>query len=68
MRVVTTWMYFDREQISAGFESHRRRGRGEEPEPGIGIAWFAGDTSTLGSISNHKLDLPPKKWTGLSCF
>ena len=41
-------MYFDRSQIPAERSFGRRpRGRGEEPEPGIGIGWFPGDTTTL---------------------
>ena len=55
MRVVTTWMYFDKEQVTGDFGFRRHRGRGEEPEPGIGIGWFAGDTSSIGRISNLKL-------------
>jgi hypothetical protein len=54
MRVLTTWMYFDRDQIT-GADFRRPRGRGEEPEAGVGIAWFAGDTSSLSSISNLKI-------------
>jgi hypothetical protein len=51
MRVLTTWMYFDK---VAGDSRHRPRGRGEEPEPGVGIAWFRGDTSGSVDISNVK--------------
>ncbi len=51
MRVLTTWMYFDK---VAGEPRHRRRGRGEEPEMGVGIAWFACDTSAAMEISNLK--------------
>jgi hypothetical protein len=49
MRVLTTWMFFDDKQIrrEPPFGPRRPRGRGEEPEPGIGVAWFAGDTTTL---------------------
>src|SRR5579864_8987606 len=56
MRILTTWMYFDPSQV-VGEPSwrSRRRGRGEEPEPGIGIAWCAGDTSSMMSISNLKV-------------
>ena len=47
MRVLTTWMYFDRSQVREG-EPRRFRGRpAEEIEPGIGVAWFAGETSNL---------------------
>ncbi|WP_156816351.1 hypothetical protein [Oceanibaculum indicum] len=54
MRIITTWMYFDPSQV-AGDESYRRgRGRGDKVEPGIGIAWCAGDTSTLMPISSLK--------------
>jgi hypothetical protein len=44
-------MYFDK---VAGDSRHRPRGRGEEPEPGVGIAWFRGDTSGSMDISNLK--------------
>lgn len=55
MRIVTTWMYFDSSQVTAEPPwRERRRGRGEEPEPGIGIAWCAGDTAELMSVSNLK--------------
>jgi hypothetical protein len=50
VRVITTWMYFDEEQIKGEFRSgHPDRGprRGEKPEPGIGIGWFPGDTAEL---------------------
>jgi hypothetical protein len=55
MRVLTTWMYFDSSQVKGELGFHRPRGRGEEPEPGIGVAWFGGDTTTLSSISNAKI-------------
>lgn len=56
MRVLTTWMYFDRSQIVDELEHHHRaRGRGEEPEPGVGVAWFAGDTTMLMPIENLKI-------------
>jgi len=55
MRVLTTWMYFDSSQVKGEPGFHRPRGRGEEPEPGIGVAWFGGDTTTLSSISNAKI-------------
>ena len=54
MRVLTTWMYFDSSQIK-GEKRFRPRGRGEEHEPGIGVAWFAGDTTTMMEISNLKV-------------
>lgn len=55
MRILTTWMYFDSSQVAAEPPwRDRRRGRGEEPEPGIGIAWCAGDTTELMSVSNLK--------------
>lgn len=55
MRILTTWMYFDSSQVTAEPPfSRRRRGRGEEPEPGIGIAWCAGDTTSLMSVSELK--------------
>ena len=56
MRILTTWMYFDSSQVTAEPPwRERRRGRGEEPEPGIGIAWCAGDTAELMSVSNLKV-------------
>lgn len=56
MRILTTWMYFDSSQITAEPPWRgRRRGRGEEPEPGIGVAWCAGDTTTLMPVSNLKV-------------
>ena len=54
MRILTTWMYFDSSQIS-GETRFRPRGRGEEAEPGIGVAWFRGDTTALMEISNLKI-------------
>jgi hypothetical protein len=57
MRVLTTWMYFDESEI-AGRENQRRRFRmrpvEEKQDGGIGIAWFGGNTTTVGSISNLK--------------
>jgi hypothetical protein len=69
MRVLTTWMYFDASQITAEPPPWRgrRRGRGEEPEPGIGIAWCAGDTASLMSISNLK-DFTPLPGPGYDEF
>lgn len=68
MRVLTTWMYFDESQIKGDFPSDRRdRGprRGEEPEPGIGIGWFAGDTADLMTpIHNVKLFRPLRSSRG----
>jgi hypothetical protein len=58
MRILTTWMYFDSSQVTAGPPRRRRPGRGEEPEPGIGVAWCAGDTTTLMSISTLKVFRP----------
>ena len=56
MRILTTWMYFDPSDINSEAPwRERRRGRGDEPEPGIGIAWCAGDTTELMSISNLKV-------------
>lgn len=55
MRILTTWMYFDPEQVKAEAPwRERRRGRGDEPEPGVGIAWCGGDTTALGDIDNVK--------------
>ncbi len=56
MRIITTWMYFDPSQVlSEGRRSWRRGGRGEEQvEPGIGIAWCAGDTTNLMPFDNLK--------------
>ena len=59
MRILTTWMYFDSSQVTAEPSWRgRRRGRGEEPEAGIGVAWCAGDTTTLMPISNLKVFRP----------
>ena len=59
MRILTTWMYFDSSQVAAEPPWRgRRRGRGEEPEPGIGVAWCAGDTTTLMPVSNLKVFRP----------
>jgi len=60
MRVLTTWMYFDSKQVISepplGPRNRRRpRGRGEDPEPGVGIAWFGGDTTTLVEIESVEL-------------
>lgn len=56
MRILTTWMYFDPSQITAEPSwRERRRGRGDEPEPGIAVAWCAGDTTELMSINNLKV-------------
>lgn len=55
MRIITTWMYFDASTIEPEGRYYRRRGRGDDVEPGIGIAWCAGDTTTLMQpISNLK--------------
>jgi hypothetical protein len=59
MRILTTWTYFDSSQVTVEPPWRgRRRGRGEEPEPGIGVAWCAGDTTSLMSISNLKAFRP----------
>jgi hypothetical protein len=55
MRVVTTWMYFDSPDVKFERPRSRPRGRGEEPDPGVGVAWFGGDTTTLGDIDNLKV-------------
>lgn len=55
MRALSTWMYFDRSQVTVEPPFGRPRGRGEEPEPGIGVAWFGGDTSNLIPVSNLKI-------------
>jgi hypothetical protein len=55
MRVLTTWMYFDASQIKSDHLLPLRRGRGEEPEPGIGVAWFAGGSATSQEIDNLKV-------------
>ena len=64
MRVITTWMYFDQSQIKGDGGFGRPRGRGEEPEPGIGVAWFGGDTTTLGDIVNLKIFRRLSGWRG----
>ena len=48
-------MYFDPAQIAGERNYRRRRGRGDDVEPGIGIAWCALDTANLMSISNLKV-------------
>jgi hypothetical protein len=48
-------MYFDKINGDMRF---RRRGRGEEAEPGIGIAWFRGDSSREVSELKHFRRLP----------
>ncbi|MDP4026618.1 hypothetical protein Q8W71_28830 [Methylobacterium sp. NEAU 140] len=48
-------MYFDPSQVVSEGRGRRYRGRGEDVEPGIGIAWCAGDTTSLLPISNFKL-------------
>jgi hypothetical protein len=52
MRVISTFMYFD--EVNGERKFRRHPGRGEETDPGIGIAWFAGETSDLMPISNLK--------------
>lgn len=54
MRIITTWMYFDPSQVESEGVYRRSRGRGDELEPGIGIAWCAGDTTNLMPFSNLK--------------
>ena len=59
MRVLTAWMYFESSQVTAEPPWRgRRRGRGDEMEPGIGIAWCAGDTTSLLSVSQMKVFRP----------
>jgi hypothetical protein len=60
MRVLTTWMYFDEAQIAGAKLGRRRirRGREEESDYGVGVAWFAGDTTSITSISNLKAFRP----------
>jgi hypothetical protein len=58
MRVLSTWMYFDSSQVTVEPPFSRPRGRGEEQEPGIGVAWFAGDIATLMPFSNLKILRP----------
>src|SRR5580698_7892519 len=57
MRILTTWMYFDRDQVKDGGPFRGPRpGRGEEkPDLGIGVAWCAGDTTDMMPISNLKI-------------
>lgn len=55
MRIITTWMYFNPSQITGEGKYRRRRGRSEEVEPGIGIAWCVGDTANLMPISSLKV-------------
>jgi hypothetical protein len=56
MRVLTTWMFFDNSQVTVEPPFGRPRGRGEEQEPGIGVGWFAGDTTTMMTpIDNLKI-------------
>jgi hypothetical protein len=54
MRVLTTWMYFDRSQVNTDSTFRRPRGRDEDADLGIGVAWFGGDTPRLGDIDNLK--------------
>lgn len=55
MRILTTWMYFDRSEVTVEPPFGRPRGRGEEPDPGVGVGWFAGDTTMLRPISDVKI-------------
>jgi hypothetical protein len=54
MRVLTTWMYFEQSQVTGREFGRRRRGREEEQDPGVGIAWYAGETTAPRDISNIK--------------
>lgn len=58
-------MYFDESQIKGDlFADRRNHGprRGEEPEAGIGIGWFPGDTADLSTpIHNVKLFRPLRR-------
>ena len=50
MRVLTTWMYFDSSEVnSSGPFGPRfpRRGPEQDLDPGIGVAWYSGDTTSL---------------------
>lgn len=47
MRVITTSMFFGEKEVRGERPFRRHRGRGEDAEPGIGVAWFGGDTTTL---------------------
>jgi hypothetical protein len=55
MRVLTTWIYFDNVQITGGESRRFRRGREGESDPAVGVAWFAGDTTSPMPISNLKV-------------
>jgi hypothetical protein len=52
-------MYFDSESVEGErYRRHPRRGE-EKPDPGVGIAWFPGDTANLMTpIHNMKLFRP----------
>lgn len=63
MRVLTTWMYFDQSQLqidesSRPRRSYRRNNSDDESDLGIGVAWFAGDTSSMMPILNVKAFRP----------
>jgi hypothetical protein len=58
MRVVTTWLYFDGDQVR-GYEGYRARGGyDDEKNPGVAFAWFAGDTSNIPDFSVYKVFRP----------
>src|SRR5580692_7133375 len=55
MRIVTTSMYFEYDDVR-GYQGYRRRmHEDEDRNPGVAFAWFAGDTSRLPDFSNLKL-------------
>jgi len=60
MRVVTTWFYFDDSQV---YTEPHRSWRGEKPDPGVGVAWFAGNTADMLPVSELKLfqELPGRE-------
>ena len=56
MRVVTTSMYFEYDDVR-GYQGYRRRLHLEDRDrnPGISLAWFAGDTAHPPDFSNYKI-------------
>lgn len=62
MRVLTTWIYFDRSQLKISEIGSRRRyrwpERDEDSDLGVGVAWFAGDASSMMPIWNVKAIRP----------
>jgi hypothetical protein len=66
MRVLTTWMYFEPSQIETREPYRRRfRSRGEQDlDPGVGAAWFPGETASLMPISNLKAFRPLRELEG----